>query len=342
MALKAFISGCAGLSLGDEEAAFFAAERPCGAILFGRNCRDPEQIRALTQSLEVAIGVDRILILIDQEGGRVQRLKPPHWRAMPAARRYGELYARNAERGLRAAFAGARLIAEELVALGINVDCAPVLDVPQPGAHPIIGDRAYAADPSAVAVLGRAVMDGFLAGGVLPVIKHVPGHGRARADSHLALPRIEASAAELEAVDFRPFEALHDAPLAMTAHVLLPAFDSERPASVSPAIMQQVIRKTIGLTGLVMCDDIGMKALGGSVAEKAEAVIAAGCDVVLHCSGDLGEMRAVASAVPALEGEAEARFVRAMSCLHAPEPFDAAEALALIAEVEGCAPAAGS
>ncbi|XSG82697.1 MAG: beta-N-acetylhexosaminidase [Methyloligella sp. ZOD6] len=335
MALQAFIASCAGLSLSEAERSFFARSRPCGLILFARNCETPDQIRALTDSFKQAVGSEDVLVLIDQEGGRVQRLKPPRWPQMPPARAYGDLFAKDAEAGKRAAFYGARLIAHQLYGLGINTDCAPVLDVPQPGAHKIIGDRAYGADPETIAILGRAVMDGYLAGGVLPVIKHVPGHGRAKADSHLSLPKIEASEAELAAVDFKPFQALKDAPLAMTAHVLLPALDSERPASISPVIMGKVIRQTIGLQGLVMCDDLGMKALSGTMADKAAAVIAAGCDVALHCSGKLSEMEEVAAAVPALIDEPKARFDRAIACLHAPEPFDHREALALLAQVEG-------
>ena len=335
MDLKAFISGCASTSLSDAERAFFADNRPCGLIVFARNCESPEQLRALVASFRDTVESDQVLILIDQEGGRVQRLRPPHWRDMPPARCYGVMYETDPKLGKDAAFAGARLIAQELAALGINVNCTPVLDVPEQGAHEIIGDRAYSTDPDVVAALGRAVMDGTLAGGVLPVIKHVPGHGRAKADSHLALPRIDVAERELRAIDFRPFQALRDAPLAMTAHVLLPCYDERRPASVSPVIMGEVIRGLIGLEGLVMSDDIGMKALGGPFAERARAVIAAGCDVALHCSGDFAEMVDTASAVPPLDGIAAERFARALSFLHAPEPFDEAEALALVTEAAG-------
>jgi beta-N-acetylhexosaminidase len=332
---NAFISGCAGPSLSDDERRFFAAMRPCGLILFARNCQTPDQIKALVAAFRDAVESDEALVLIDQEGGRVQRLRPPHWRAMPPARCYGRLYAIDPDLGKRAAFAGARLIAQELHALDINVDCTPVLDVPEKGAHEIIGDRAFSTDPDVVIALGRAVMDGCLAGGVLPVIKHVPGHGRAKADSHLALPRIDVAEAELDAIDFRPFRALRDAPLAMTAHVLLPIYDDRRPASISPVIMGEVIRNRIGLTGLVMSDDLGMKALGGPFAERARGVIAAGCDVALHCGGDFAEMQAVASAVPPLEGLAAERFVRARSFLREPQPFDVAEAMALVTEAAG-------
>ncbi|MGE3528492.1 MAG: beta-N-acetylhexosaminidase [Methyloceanibacter sp.] len=335
MDLKAFISGCAGLALDDAERRFFAATRPCGLILFRRNCGNPEQIRALIADFKNAVASDDVLVLIDQEGGRVERLKPPHWRHMPPASCYGRLYAADSALGARAAFAGARLTAEELYDLGISVNTMPVLDVPQEGAHDIIGDRAYGTDPDTVIALGKAVIEGCLAGGVLPVIKHVPGHGRACADSHLALPCIEAGAADLEAVDFRPFHALRHAPLAMTAHVLMPAFDDQRPSSVSPVIMGKVIRNLIGLTGLVMSDDLGMKALGGSFAERARGVIGAGCDVALHCSGNLAEMMEVADAVPALGGLAAERFAAARACLRAPAPFDTAEAMALVTEAAG-------
>jgi beta-N-acetylhexosaminidase len=245
------------------------------------------------------------------------------------------MYETDPKLGKDAAFAGARLIAQELAELGINVNCTPVLDVPEKGAHEIIGDRAFSTDPDVVAALGRAVMDGTLAGGVLPVIKHVPGHGRAKADSHLSLPRIDVTERELRAIDFRPFQALRDAPLAMTAHVLLPCYDERRPASVSPVIMGEVIRGLIGLEGLVMSDDIGMKALGGPFADRARAVLAAGCDVALHCSGDFAEMVETASAVPPLDGLVAERFARARSFLHAPEPFDETNAMALVSEAAG-------
>ena len=335
MDFKAFISGCAGKTLSDDERRLFAATRPCGLILFARNCDTPAQLRALIGQFKDAVGSDQVLVLIDQEGGRVQRLKPPHWRNMPPARCYGRLYATDPEFAKRAALAGARLTAQELYDLGINVNTMPVLDVPQQGAHEIIGDRALSTDPDIVIALGRAVMEGCLAGGVLPVIKHVPGHGRAKADSHLALPRIDVAEPELDSVDFRPFHALHDAPLAMTAHVLLPAFDDRRPASTSPVIMAEVIRDRIGLTGLVMSDDLGMKALGGPFAGRARDVIVAGCDVALHCSGNFGEMAEVGNAVPRLEGLAAERFAHARSCLREPAPFDVAEAMALVTEAAG-------
>jgi len=333
--LKAFISGCAGASLSDAERAFFAQERPCGLILFARNCHTPAQISNLVASFKDAVGSDEVLVLIDQEGGRVQRMRPPHWRNMPPAGCYGRLYDVDPEMAKEAAFAGARLTAEELRAVGVNVNCTPCLDIPEKGAHEVIGDRAFSTDPDVVIALGRAVMDGTLAGGVLPVIKHVPGHGRAKADSHFSLPQIDATRVELEARDFRPFQALNDSPLAMTAHVLLPAFDDRRPASVSPVIMGEVIRDFMGLNGLVMSDDISMRALGGSFAERTRAVIDAGCDVALHCSGTLAEMKEVGTAAPPLDGIAAERFVRARAALHDPQPFDVAEAMALITEAAG-------
>jgi beta-N-acetylhexosaminidase len=335
MSFRAFISGCAGPELCEEERAFFAAVRPSGLILFARNCVTPEQVRSLVASFREAVESEEALVLVDQEGGRVQRLKPPHWRQMLPARRYGELYDVNPEAAKAACFAGARLIAAELAGLDIDVNCAPVLDVPQPGAHDIIGDRAFASDPDVVTALGRAAIEGYLAGGVLPVIKHVPGQGRAKVDSHFSLPVIEATKAELESVDFRPFQALADAPLAMTAHVLLSCFDDRRPASVSHIIMQQVIRDLIGIKGLVMSDDIGMQALGGALAVRAREAVAAGCDVALHCSGNLAEMREVADAVLPLSGESAERFARARGRLRAPEAFDSAGAVALLSDLGG-------
>jgi len=327
------IFGCSGTELTPDERAFFADVRPWGFILFARNIADRQQARRLTDSMR-AIREDAP-ILIDQEGGRVARLRPPEWEARPAARRFGLLYESAPEQAREAVYLNARLMAHDLAEIGVNVDCVPVLDVPVEGANEVIGDRAFSTDPDVIASLGRAVMNGTLAGGVLPVIKHVPGHGRAKADSHLSLPRIDAAEGELRAIDFRPFQALRDAPLAMTAHVLLPCYDEQRPASVSPVIMGEVIRGLIGLEGLVMSDDIGMKALGGPFADRARAVIEAGCDVALHCSGDFAEMVETASAVPPLAGLAAERFARALSFLHAPEPFDQVEAMALVSEAAG-------
>ncbi|RIA55661.1 beta-N-acetylhexosaminidase [Dichotomicrobium thermohalophilum] len=325
--LRAFICGCRDERLRPGERAFFREARPCGLILFKRNCRSPEQVRALVDSFRDAVGREDALVLIDQEGGRVQRLGPPVWRAYPPARAFDALYRRNPQTGLAAARACAELMGRELAALGINVDCAPVLDVPVPGAHDIIGDRAYGDTPVQVSAIGRAVAEGLLRAGVLPVIKHLPGHGRARVDSHKALPQIEADLDTLRLTDFAPFAALRDMPLGMTGHVVLTAVDPHRAVSVSPEAIRRIIRGEIGFEGLLMSDDIGMRALTGRAGRKAEAVLKAGCDVVLHCSGNRREMEAVAAVTPELHGNALARFHDARARI-APEPTfnaDAAE-----------------
>jgi beta-N-acetylhexosaminidase len=327
--IRAFIAGLAGPMLTDDERAFFAETRPWGFILFRRNVETPAQVRALTQSLrEVAERADAP-ILIDQEGGRVQRMGPPHWPVYPPGRAYGRLPANDHLERRELARLGARLMAHDLAAVGINVDCLPVLDVPVPGAHGIIGDRAYAEDPDGVAVIGRAAAEGLLAGGVLPVIKHVPGHGRARADSHEALPVVDTPLEELEARDFAPFRVLADMPLAMTAHVVYTAIDPERPATTSRQVMRQIVRGSIGYDGLVMSDDLSMKALGGSYGERTIAALKAGCDVVLHCNGRRDEMEEVAKAAPALGGRAKRRAETALARIrHAVEPLDPVEARA--------------
>ena len=324
MTARAFIAGCSGPELTPDERAFFRDSRPWGFILFKRNIESPEQVRALTGALRETIGVADAPILIDQEGGRVQRMGPPHWRRYPPGRAYGRANGNNPRELARL---GARLIADDLLAVGINVDCLPVLDVPVPGAHDIIGDRAYADDPTTVAVLGRAAAEGLLAGGVLPVIKHMPGHGRARADSHEALPVVETSREELEAIDFEPFRALADMPLAMTAHVVYTAIDPAAPATTSRTVMDEVIRGSIGFDGLVMSDDLSMKALSGSLRERAAAALAAGCDVALHCNGRLDEMQAVAEGAPVLSGKAKKRAEHALARIrHRPEPLDPVDA----------------
>ena len=330
--LRAFICGCRGGRLLPRERAFFRESRPCGLILFKRNCHAPEQIRALTDGFRDAVGSAEAFVLIDQEGGRVQRLGPPQWRAYPPARAFAALYQRNPEAGLAAARACAELMGRDLAMLGIDVDCAPVLDVPVPGAHDVIGDRAYGETPSQVIALGRSVAEGLLRAGVLPVIKHIPGHGRARADSHNSLPRIEADLDTLRMTDFAPFAALRDMPLAMTAHVLLAAADPRRAVSVSREAVRRIIRGEIGFDGLLMSDDIGMKALKGRTARKAEAVLKAGCDVVLHCNGARAEMEAVASIAPPLSGQSLARFRAARARIAPAETFDAVQAQAHLRE----------
>ncbi|MDA7948992.1 MAG: beta-N-acetylhexosaminidase [Hyphomicrobiaceae bacterium] len=329
IAHKAFICGCSGPDLTDNERAFLRDERPCGLILFARNCVSREQITRLTDGVRECAG-DDVLVLVDQEGGRVQRMGEPEWRAYPPARAFATLYGSDRDEALAAVRLVTRLMADDLREVGINTDCAPVLDVPVSGAHEIIGDRSYGDDPETIIVLARAMAESLLAGGVLPVIKHVPGHGRARADSHKELPVIDASREELEATDFRPFAALADMPLAMTAHVVLRAFDEDAPATVSRFIMTKVIREQLGIDGLVMSDDLDMAALSGKPGDRAQAVLAAGCDVVLHCSGVLEDMTRVAHVVPALDGDGEARFRAALDRLKPPSPYDREKALAML------------
>jgi len=323
--ISAAIYGCAGLELTSSEQAFFAAKKPLGFILFKRNIDTPEQVRALIAALKVAAGHPDVLILIDQEGGRVQRLKPPHWTAYPPAAAF-ETMAGSPSQQRELVRLGARLMAHDLRALGINVDCAPVLDVPQAGAHDVIGDRAYGLTADSVAVMGRAAAEGLLAGGVLPVLKHAPGHGRAGADSHKELPVVKSRRDELEKIDFLPFAVNADMPVAMTAHVVYTALDRRNPATTSRKVIQS-IREDIGFDGLLLSDDIGMGALKGPLPGRARAALRAGCDVVLHCSGDIEEMRAVSANVPTLKGKALVRLERALARLkHKVEPLDIEEA----------------
>ncbi len=324
MTARACILGCAGPVLTSEEAAFFRRVRPWGFILFRRNIETPDQTRALVAALRESVGREDAPVLVDQEGGRVQRLGPPHWRRYPAGRAYGELPAEDRREITRL---GARLIAHDLAALGIDVDCLPVLDVPDPQMHDVIGDRAYDPTPEGVAVLGRAACEGLMAGGVLPVVKHIPGHGRARADSHLELPVVEASRAELEARDFIPFQALSDMPMAMSAHVVYADLDPSLPATLSRRVLDLAVRGIIGFDGLLMTDDLSMKALGGDFDDRAAAALDAGCDMILHCNGDMAEMQAVVQGTWFLEGRAAERAYAALQ--RTPkrlEPFDAAAA----------------
>jgi beta-N-acetylhexosaminidase len=322
MAIGAFICGCRGLEFTPDEIAFVRESDPWGFILFKRNIDSPDQVRALTGHFRKLVGRDDAPVLVDQEGGRVQRLGPPHWPSYPAARRFGEIYAGDPLSGLAAARWTARLIADDLYRLGITVDCLPVGDVPQPGSHDVIGDRAYAEAPEPVALLARAAMTGLMGGGVLPVVKHVPGHGRAHADSHLSLPVVDAPREALERCDFVPFAALADAPMAMTAHVVYSALDPETPATLSADIIGSVIREDIGFAGLLMSDDLSMKALAGSLGERAGGAIAAGCDIALHCNGDLEEMEAVAANAGTLTGPALIRAETALACARPPLELD--------------------
>lgn len=321
----AVVYGCSGPRLTEAERAFFAEARPWGFILFRRNIETPEQVRALTDDLRRSIGDAEAPVLIDQEGGRVQRMGPPHWPQYPPGAAY--LQAANDPLEARALVRlGARLMAHDLRDVGVTVDCAPVLDVPVPGAHDIIGDRAYAPDPATVAQLARAAAEGLLAGGVLPVIKHMPGHGRAFADSHKALPVVHADLPTLDAWDFAPFKALSDMPMAMTAHVVFTAIDRKRPATTSKRAIR-MMRDQLGFGGLILSDDLSMQALSGALDERAFAALKAGCDIVLHCNGDMAEMQAVASAVGKLKGRAKARAEAAMArVVRSPEPLDASAA----------------
>ncbi|HYZ45375.1 MAG TPA: beta-N-acetylhexosaminidase [Xanthobacteraceae bacterium] len=306
MAVRAFITGLAGTTLSPAERAFVREREPWGFIIFKRNVETPSQLRRLIGAVREVAGRN-VPVLVDQEGGRVQRLGPPHWPSYPPGAAYGRLYDRETADGIRAAYLGARLIAADLAAVGIDVDCLPVADVPASGADPIIGDRAYGQSADKVSALARAAADGLLEGGVLPVLKHIPGHGRATADSHHALPVVETDQDTLRKSDFAAFRSLSDLPLGMTAHVVYTAIDPIAPATTSVTLVRDVIRGWLGFAGLLMSDDISMGALSGSIEARARAAIAAGCDVILHCSGELAEMHAVASAVPVLTGEAAAR-----------------------------------
>ncbi len=329
------IFGCSGRELGAEEHAFFRDSQPWGFILFARNITDRGQLRMLVDSLRGTVCDARAPVLIDQEGGRVARLKPPNWRERPAAARFGQLYANSNDVAAEAAYLNARLIAADLAEIGVNVDCLPVLDVPVDGADDIIGDRAFARDPAAVIALGRAVIEGLLEGGVLPVMKHVPGHGRATADSHLALPRVATSAEELSATDFVTFRGLNQCPMAMTAHVVYEAIDPQRPATTSPKVIRDVIRGEIGFDGLLMSDDVSMGALEGPISVRTKAALFAGCDVVLHCNGKMEEMKDVAEAAKPLEGPSLKRAEHALGLLSPSDPFDPADAEARLTELMG-------
>jgi beta-N-acetylhexosaminidase len=310
--MRAFITGLAGPALTSDERRFLKEAEPWGLIVFKRNVVDPDALSRLIDDARSALG-RAAPVLIDQEGGRVQRLGPPHWPSYPPGAAYGALYDRDRTTGLSAATLGARLMAADLAALGIDVDCLPIADVPVAGADPVVGDRAYGTEPGKVAAIAAAVAAGLADGGVLPVLKHIPGHGRATADSHHKLPVVTADRATLEATDFAAFRPLSGLPLAMTAHVVFTALDPLAPATCSPIIVRDVIRDSIGFGGLLMTDDISMGALSGSLAERASAALAAGCDMVLHCNGEMPEMRAVAAATPRLSGEAARRAEAALA-----------------------------
>lgn len=310
---SAVIFGCSGTVLTDAEKDFFKNVDPLGFILFARNVETPAQVKNLVASLRETVGRENAPVLIDQEGGRVRRLRPPHWKDYPAQGVFGRLYDKNPAAACEAAHLNARLIGRDLKELGIDVDCLPLLDVPSNGAHDVIGDRAFSTDARAVADLGMAVCEGLLDEGVMPIVKHVPGHGRARCDSHLALPKVEEGRIELENVDFYPFRHLASAPWAMTAHLLYTAIDARKPASLSKTVIDEVIRGYIGFKGFLICDDLSMKALDGGLDELTRQALDAGCDAVLHCNGNPEEMQAVASAVRPLTGAASERLERSFS-----------------------------
>jgi len=325
--MLAAILGLSGLALTDDERALFRGADPAGFVLFARNVQDKAQLRALTDSLRDLTGRADLPILIDQEGGRVARLRPPVWPEFPAPGRFAALYEIAPISAIEAARANAEAIAILLAEAGVNMNCLPLLDLPQPGAHDIIGDRALGHEPMRVAALGRATLDGLEAGGVLGIVKHIPGHGRAGADSHEELPIVDASAEEL-AVDLAPFRALRDAPIAMTAHLLYTAWDADNPATTSARVIGEVIRGAIGFDGLLLSDDLAMAALTGTPGERAHAAIAAGCDLALHCSGVLEDGERVAERAGAISEAARARLDRAMARIAGKASAQGYEALA--------------
>jgi len=329
----AVIFGCAGKTLGEQERLFFSNANPLGFILFARNCGTPDQIRTLTKDLREAVGRENAPILIDQEGGKVARLKPPQWRDAPAAMVIGELARLDRKKGEKAAYLNARLMAMELTELGINVNCAPVLDLPQQGAHDIIGSRAFGDDPEIAAFLGRKVCEGFLDGGVIPTLKHIPGHGRATCDSHELLPVVTASRDDLETHDFIPFCELSDMPWAMTAHVVYEAIDPEHPATTSVSVIGEVVRGRMGFDGVLVSDDLSMKALSGDLAERAVGALEAGCDLALHCNGEMKEMEAVAEGACPLSPQSCSRIALASNMKKNKEDFDFKENISILSEL---------
>lgn len=327
--VRAFISGCEGHALTATERDFFREMLPWGLILFGRNCQSPEQLKSLTSEFRSLVGRKDAPVLIDQEGGRVQRMSPATgpWRRYPAPALFGSLYEACPIHALRAARSVGRLMARDLHDAGINVDCLPVLDLPTPDSHAIISDRAYSSKPDVLLLLARAHVSGLASGGILPVVKHMPGHGRAKVDSHHELPHVTATRREMEATDLLPFAAFADAPLGMACHIVFEAFDKNNPATLSRSIIRDVLRKQIGFHGLLMTDDLSMKALGGSYSDKTAQAIQAGCDVVLHCNGHIDEMQEVAAAAPPLAGKSLARAKAALRQIRKPLPFDEKSAL---------------
>lgn len=311
------------MTLSDEEKAFFRKEQPWGFIVFGRNIETPSQLSELVASLKACVEHEHVAILIDQEGGRVQRMKQPHWRKYPATRYVGKIFAKDREKGLRAAWLHGRLLASDLHAVGINVDCAPVLDVPVEGADEVtLGDRTFSADATEIGILAEQTCAGLIAGGVAPIIKHMPGLGRAETDSHYNLPIVDCGLEDLSKTDFVPFKHLNQQKMAMTAHIIYKGVDAENPATQSQKIIGDIIRGQIGFDGLLMSDDVSMKALKGDFETRCEKTFNAGCDMVLHCNGDMQEMMAVASASPKLAGKSQARASRAIQSVGNPDESD--------------------
>ncbi len=325
--MKPVIFGLSGPVLTPDETALFRDADPLGYILFGRNCIDRDQMRALTDALRSLSGRDDLPILIDQEGGRVSRMRPPIWPDFPAPAAFARLYATAPSSAIAAARANAQAIGTMLAEVGVTVDALPLLDVAQPGMTVAIGDRSYGADPMQVAALGRATLDGLAAARVVGIVKHMPGHGRAVVDSHLELPRVSASAEDL-ATDLAPFATLSHAPMAMTAHVVFEAWDADRPATLSPTVIADIIRDRIGFDGLLMTDDIDMKALTGTAADKASAAIDAGCDVVLDCWARMDEMTAIAARLADIAPASRARLDRAMASVGTVDPVPVADLVA--------------
>lgn len=308
--MLAAIFGVSGLALTQEERSFFQDVQPLGFIVFARNIETPDQVRRLVDDLRSTLSHADAPVLIDQEGGRVQRLRPPHWRAAAPAARFGALARQKAQAGAKAVFLNHQLIGAELAALGIDVDCAPLIDVHQPGAHDVIGDRAFSGDPEEVATLGRAAAEGLMSAGITPIIKHIPGHGRSMVDSHHDLPRVATPYAELARTDFLPFRRLNDMPWAMTAHIVYETIDPTLPATLSPKVIAEIIRGEIGFDGLLLSDDMSMKALNGPLDDLTYRALKAGCDVALHCNGKMEEMRLIAAGAAPLSKAAEERYTR--------------------------------
>ncbi len=335
MSQKAMIFGLQGLTITPEERAFFAGADPWGFILFARNVESPDQLQALTRDLRECVGRKDAPILIDQEGGRVQRLRPPHWEKYPPASALGALHTFDPQKGLRATWLHSRLLAFDLLKMGVNVNCLPVLDVPSPDGHDVIGDRAYGQTPDQVSKLGSEACDGLMAGGVMPVIKHIPGHGRATCDSHKELPIVSTDLKTLAKTDFQPFVDLNHIPMAMTAHVIYSAIDDTAPATTSKVVMNEIVRGHLSYDGLVMCDDITMSALSGDLTKRTRAIFDAGCDVVLHCTGRMDEMEEVAKSTPTLAGKSNERAISALKGIGQTDESNEADCRAEFAELMG-------